>query len=124
MTLKITAEMMGVFNAAMHTDNDRAFANDLRAYRPDRVQHVSDDELALVVERSRELAIQMGIVSPRLRARFVMIDALLIPEFWKEHSLSRLLNSPSGSADIRFGDVCAAIKCSAFRSGFGQDIWW
>ena len=124
MTFKITAAMMDTFNAAQYAKNDKAFAKDLRAYRPDRVQHISDEELTLVVERARELAIEMGIKSPQLRARFVMIDALLIPEFWKDHRLSRLLHGPSGSADVRFGDVCAAIKRSAFKAGFGRDIWW
>lgn len=53
-----------------------------------------------------------------------MIDSLVLPDFWRVPLLAGLLRSPSGSADRRFGDVCAAIRCAALRKGAGAQIWW
>ena len=120
----LTADAKEGLNAAQAARDDQAFARELRSFRPERVQGISDQDLAGLVTRARLKACDMGLMDPRLRARFVMIDILLVPQFWRDPKISRLLQSRSGPADARFGDVCAALKQACRGTGFEADIWW
>jgi hypothetical protein len=111
-------------NAVAQAEEDRAFAADLRAWHPVTVAHLDDVALVEKVGDTRRRAVAFGIEDPRLRARYVMIGVVLAPEFWRQAYLHQILNSRTGSPDIRFGDVCAAIKVSLAAAGRQQEVWW
>jgi hypothetical protein len=111
-------------NAVAQEAEDRAFVEDIRAWHPDAVAHLDDEELTAKVTLARERAISFGITDPRLRARFVMIGVVLAPEFWRQPQIYHLLVAPTGNADIRFGDACAAIRVAMIAAGRQAEIWW
>jgi hypothetical protein len=111
-------------NAVAQAAEDRAFADDIRAWHPDAVAHLDDESLAAKVTQARERAIAFGLADPRLRARFVMIACTLAPDFWRNPLFFHTLNGRTGTADMRFGDVCAALHVSSLRAGYPDLAWW
>jgi hypothetical protein len=103
---------------------DRAFAEDIREWNPAAVEHLHDDALADIVGVTRRIALSFGITDPRLRARFVMIGIALAPEFWRNMDIHRVLTAPTGTPDIRFGDVCGMFKTALTVAGRPDLIWW
>ncbi|WP_227269318.1 hypothetical protein [Roseobacter weihaiensis] len=56
--------------------------------------------------------------------RFIMLGVLRLPRFWLDPTIAGLLKAPTGTADTRFGDVCAMFKLSAERAGKPTGVWW
>jgi hypothetical protein len=104
-------------NAVAQAAEDTAFAADIRAWHPDSIAHLDDESLAAKVTQARERAIAFGLADPRLRARFVMIACTLAPDFWRNPLFFHMLNGRTGTADMRFGDVCAALRVALGQSG-------
>jgi hypothetical protein len=111
-------------NVVAQLQEDRAFADDIRQWHPAAVAHLGDDSLADKVGFARRIALSFGITDPRLRARFVMIGITLAPEFWRNMDIHRALTAPTGTPDIRFGDVCAMLKTALTMAGQHDRIWW
>ncbi len=111
-------------NAVAQAQEDRAFAVDIRQWHPAAVAHLDDDALADKVGVTRRIAISFGITDPRLRARFIMIGIALAPEFWRNMDIHRVLTVPTGTPDIRFGDVCAMFRTALTMAGRTDLIWW
>ncbi|MGL4320364.1 MAG: hypothetical protein ACRCS3_05825 [Paracoccaceae bacterium] len=111
-------------NAVAQAAEDRAFAEDIRVSHPHAVQEHDDDALTKMVTMTRQQAIALGITDPRLRARFVMIACALAPDFWRNPLFYHLLNAKTGSADLRFGDVCAVLRLSLEQAGHADMAWW
>jgi hypothetical protein len=111
-------------NAVTQAQEDRAFADDIRQWKPQVVAHLDDDTLADKVGVTRRIALSFGITDPRLRARFIMIGIALAPEFWRNMDIHRVLTAPTGTPDIRFGDVCAMFRTALTMAGRPDLIWW
>jgi hypothetical protein len=111
-------------NAVTQAQEDRAFADDIRQWKPLVVAHLDDDTLADKVGVTRRIALSFGITDPRLRARFIMIGIALAPEFWRNMDIHRVLTAPTGTPDIRFGDVCAMFRTALTMTGRPDLIWW
>lgn len=111
-------------NAVAHAAEDEAFAEDIRIWHPQAVAHLDNDALNALVTLTRERAIAFGITDPRLRARFVMIACAVAPNFWRNPLFYHLLNAQTGTADTRFGDVCALLRLSLQQSGRPGWAWW
>ncbi len=110
-------------NAVAQAEEDRAFADDIRQWHPVAVVHLDDMALAEKVGVTRRIAVSFGITDPRLRARFVMIGIALAPEFWRNMDIHRALTAPTGTPDIRFGDVCGMFKTALSIAGHKDRIW-
>ena len=124
MVFRLGSAELSAFNASVQARYDRELAQKLINYRPDLLGDMSEDDLTIRIGKTRSACVNMGVRSPRLRTRWIMIDALLFRDFWLDDQLSALLHSPSGTQDQKFRDVCAAILCAARSQGFEGDIWW
>lgn len=111
-------------NAVAQAAEDRAFAQDIRGWHPASVAHLDDTSLTAKVTQARCRAIALGIKDHRLRARFVMIACTLAPDFWRQPAIYSLLSGRTGTPDIRFGDVCAAIRVAMAAAGRQSEVWW
>jgi len=122
--MRFSDQQFSDFNELAARNDDRAFAHELRTYRPYLVAHLDDDALTEEVRRARHAARDLGVQDSKLRARFVMIHTLLTPEFWRHPEAEEILRAATGTADIRFGDLCALIRLASQEAGCVQEIWW
>lgn len=122
--LTLTSEMKRAFNEQAYKNQDHQFALRLRAWRPTRFNAVEDADLTETVGYARRNAVSFGLKSPTLRARWVMIHSCLAPDFWRNAAIYETLTAKTGTADIRFGDVCACMKLMLTDAGRGSEVWW
>ena len=120
----LTSRMRAAGNAREHRISDLRFARRIRKFRPDRVQYVSDAQLAEIVRRSRQAARDLGIVDNLLVARFVMVDAILAPNFHEAEDLKRHFAQASGTPDVKISDVFQLLKVTLYKHGRGDEVWW
>jgi hypothetical protein len=120
----LTADIKAALNATTHSDKDAAFAERIRKWRPDAMAHLDDDALAAEVARQRGIATRYGVANSDLRARWVMIGIVTMPDFWTEPTIAALLSAGTGTPDIRFGDACALIATALRTAGREGEVWW
>lgn len=80
--------------------------------------------MATAVGIARRIAVSFEVTEPALRARWVMISFALMPEFWRDPGVYKMLTAKSGTGNIRFGDFCAFLKVMMRSAGREADIWW
>ena len=102
----------------------REIAHHLRTEYTAEVAHLTDEALLHAVREARHAAFELGISSEALRLRFIMLGVISLPHFWLDPTVNALLRAPTGTADIRFGDVCALFKVSATDAGKAEQVWW
>lgn len=124
MALVFTPEVMDACNALEHRKADMRFAQRVRKFRPGPVEKVNDQQLAEIVRRSREAARGFGIVSDKLVARFVMIDALIAPKFYERGDVKEHFQQASGSSDVKAGDISQWIKIMMRHFEREHEVWW
>lgn len=120
----LTPEFHAALNQSVQDRKDAEFAARIRTWRPDAVAEQDDAALTEQVGVYRRIAASFGVTDPALKARWVMIGAVLAPEFWKSEAIYPLLVAKTGTPDIRFGDVCAALKVSLGMVGRSSEVWW
>lgn len=124
MALVFTSKVIDASNAQQKSIEDLRFARDIRAFRPQPVSEVSDAQLAEIVRLSREAARAFGICSDRLVARFVMVDALISPQFYKKTDVIDHFKKASGSPDAKIGDIFQLMKITLRYLGRQDEVWW
>ena len=124
MTMKLTPSALGRMRAATVAANDHEIAAMFRKRNADEVAHLSDETLLQAIREAREAAMILGLERADLRMRFIMLGVFRLPRFWMDETIADLLNAPTGTPDIRFGDVCAMFKLSAERAGNPAGTWW
>jgi len=122
--MRLSSEMWDGMRQTVQAKNDADIATMFRERNSAEVSHLSDDELIAEIRTAREQAVGIGIKSPRLRMRFIMLGVLRLPRFWENPTISAMLASPTGTADTRFGDVYSLFKRAADRSGNSNCVWW
>lgn len=122
--MKLSPEIWAAFRSDAEQKNDRDLAARFRSVNGAEVAHLDDAALHLAIRNAREKAVEFGIADQKLRVRFIMLDVFRLPGFWQDPAIERLLRAKTGTADSRFGDVCAMIKQSAQRDGKANHVWW
>ena len=123
-TFKLTPEFWNMARTVELARNDTKIAETYRARHAADVAHLTDDALVAAIAEAREAAFSLGLADKDLRARFIMLAVLRVPRFWQEETVARILSAPTGTPDIRFGDVCALFKRAAERAGTPERVWW
>lgn len=122
--IRLPKEFMATFRADVELRRDRDTAARFRAENTAEVAHLDDDALVAAIKAARETAASFGIADQDLRARFIMLDVFRVPGFWRDRTVQHMLNAKTGTPDIRFGDVCAALRQGAIRSEKLNYVWW
>ena len=104
--------------------NDKEIALMLRERNAGEVADLTDEQLQAAVKQAREAAVSFGIRDRRLRMRFIMLGVVRLPRFWLDPTIAGLLNAPTGTPEMRFGDICAMFKMSALRANRPDGVWW
>ncbi|MDP0925797.1 hypothetical protein Q0601_01300 [Paracoccus onubensis] len=122
--IRLSREDLAVFRAHAEQNLDRDSAARFRFKNADEVAHLNDQELLAAIRAARETVVGFGISDLKLRFRFIMLDVFRLPGFWRDEAVQSLMHAETGTADTRFGDVCALIKMAAVRNGMSDRVWW
>ncbi|MEL7049156.1 MAG: hypothetical protein AAFO75_09395, partial [Pseudomonadota bacterium] len=122
--MKITDSMWNRMRDVVVEQNDIDIAVMFRERNTQEIAHLSDEQLQTSIKEAREAAFSFGITDRGLRMRFIMLGVFRLPRFWQDPTIAKMLNAPTGTPDIRFGDVCAMFKMSADRADKPAGVWW
>lgn len=122
--LRLTSDTRGALCAIAEKKSDREIAAIFRERNASEVTHLDDEALLSAITSARATADKLGLTDARMRMRFIMLDTVRLPGFWRDPEIWQLLTAPSGSPEIRFGDVCTLIKLGATRAGASNYVWW
>lgn len=116
--------MWAALSASAQRKADEDIAATFRERNAIEVAYLSDDVLMAAIKEARETAVNLGIATPSLRIRFIMLGVFRLPGFWKNAAVWQMLTANTGTPDMRFGDVCALLKLGAVREGKSDYAWW
>jgi hypothetical protein len=122
--IRFDAQTWGRIEAASRQTAAQDIASLYRDEYTEEVAHLDDAALLTAIEAAQDRAQALGLVSEDLQRRFLMLDVVRAPGCWRDPVIDRALRGTSGSADTRFGDVCAMLKVSAQRAGRPDMVWW
>ena len=122
--IKLSPSALGAMRSAVCARHDREQAKAFRDRFPNETVDISDDELVDAVRDARLMADHYRVRKTELRDRFLALGAVIAPRFWEDINLETLLSAPTGTGDIRFGDVSMMLKHAAFRSNQPEKVWW
>ena len=124
MVIPINTQMWDAMRAVAKGEGDAELAAFFRAHNTAEVAHYSDAGLVMAIKDARVMAQDLGITGLHLRVRFIMLGVIRLPRFWERDALGRMLTLPTGTPNIRFEDVCMAIKRAAERADGPNAAWW
>lgn len=122
--VKFTQAMRNAGDAPYLRQRDSKLARDIRSFRLEQVQYLSDKQLVWVVERARQGAQRLGVTEPEILRRWIMADALLAANFSSSDDVARHFLKASGSPDDKAADVLQLLKITLRNNGRGDEVWW
>lgn len=122
--LRLTNDTRSSLCAIAEKMSDREIAAIFRARNASEITHLDDEALLSAITSARATADKLGLSDARMRMRFIMLDTVRLPGFWRDSEIWQLLTANSGTPEMRFGDVCTLIKLGAKRAGALNYVWW
>jgi len=122
--IKLSPSALDVMRSDVRARHDREQAKVFRDRFPNETADISDDELVSAIRDTRLMADHYGVREAELRDRFLALGAVIAPRFWEDANLETLLSAPTGTGDIRFGDVSMMLKHAAYHSNQPEKVWW
>jgi hypothetical protein len=122
--IRFDAATWGRIDAVAARTAAEDIAQSYRDNHADEVAHLDDAALLAAVIAAQARADTLGLTRLDLYERFMMLDVFRAPGFWQDPVIAQALHATSGTADVRFGDVCGMLRLAALRAGRPELVWW